>query len=46
MIGNRFEKSLSAVMAVIVEFAMITLAGCTRPFGDLNKSARGLLGKK
>ena len=43
---NKFVKGVSAMIAAIVEFTMITLAGCTRPFGDLTKSARGLMGKK
>ena len=41
-----FTKGFAAVVATIVELAMITLAGCVRPFGDLTKSARGLVGKK
>ncbi len=46
MSANRFVTGLSATIALVVEFTMITLAGCTRTFGDLTKPARELLGKK
>lgn len=41
-----FRKGFAAVIAAVVELGMITMAGCVRPFGDLSKPARSLLGKK
>lgn len=42
---SRFTKGFAAVIAAVVEITIITLAGCVRPFGEITKSARSLVGK-
>lgn len=43
---HKFMKGVTAMITAVGAVAVTTLAGCTRPLGDITKSARELVGKK